>query len=51
MLARTHVHHYIGNNIELGTACGKLYRVSTMSIQDAGDSDIVKTLDPKAGSA
>ena len=48
MLARTHVHAYSGNNIELGTACGKLYRVSMMSIEDAGDSDIVKFLDPKA---
>ena len=47
MLAKTHVHHYSGSNIELGTACGKLYRVSTMRIQDSGDSDIVKVLDPK----
>jgi len=27
--------------IELGTACGKLYRCSTMAILDAGDSDIL----------
>jgi large subunit ribosomal protein L30e len=33
-----------GNNVELGTACGKLYRVAVMSIQDGGDSDIVKAL-------
>ncbi|KAI4574361.1 hypothetical protein MJT46_003640 [Ovis ammon polii x Ovis aries] len=26
MLAKTGVHHYSGNNIELGTACGKYYR-------------------------
>ncbi|KAJ2309126.1 60S ribosomal protein L30, partial [Coemansia sp. Cherry 401B] len=42
MLAKTSVHHYNGNNIELGTACGKYYRVGTMSILDAGDSDILK---------
>ena len=27
--------------IELGTACGKLFRCSTLSILDAGDSDIL----------
>jgi len=40
MLAKTGVHHYTGNNIDLGTACGKYFRVSTLSITDAGDSDI-----------
>ncbi|CAI7674660.1 cytosolic large ribosomal subunit protein L30 [Penicillium cosmopolitanum] len=41
MLAKTPVHHFAGNNIELGTACGKLFRCSTMAILDAGDSDIL----------
>ena len=45
MLAKTDVHHYNGNNIELGTACGKYFRVSVLSITDAGDSDILTTLD------
>jgi len=27
--------------IELGTACGKLFRCSTMAILDEGDSDIL----------
>lgn len=27
MLAKTGVHHYNGNNIELGTACGKYFKV------------------------
>merc|ERR1712071_695007 len=31
MLAKTGVHHYTGNNIELGTACGKYFRVCTLS--------------------
>ena len=44
MLAKTTVHHFKGNNVELGTACGRLYRVSTMSIVDAGDSDIIRSL-------
>lgn len=44
MLAKTGVHHYSGNNIELGTACGKYFRVCTLSITDPGDSDIIRTL-------
>ncbi|XP_037055073.1 60S ribosomal protein L30-like [Peromyscus leucopus] len=40
MLAKTVVHHYSGNNIELGTPCGKYYRVCTLAIIDPGDSDI-----------
>ncbi|ORX80091.1 60S ribosomal protein [Basidiobolus meristosporus CBS 931.73] len=43
MLSKTSVHHYNGNNIELGTACGKYFRVGVLSITDAGDSDILKT--------
>ena len=41
MLSKTSVHHYSGNNIDLGTACGKYFRVSCVAITDAGDSDIV----------
>lgn len=29
------------DNVDLGTACGRYYRVSCMSITDPGDSDIV----------
>ena len=36
MLAKTGVHHYSGNNIELGTASGKYYRVCTLAIVDPG---------------
>ena len=43
MLAKTGVHHYAGNNIELGTACGKYFRVCTLSITDPGDSDIIRS--------
>eukprot|EP00088_Acartia_fossae_P049868 TRINITY_DN5529_c0_g2_i1.p1 TRINITY_DN5529_c0_g2~~TRINITY_DN5529_c0_g2_i1.p1 ORF type:complete len:117 (+),score=39.23 TRINITY_DN5529_c0_g2_i1:31-381(+) len=44
MLAKTGVHHYVGDNNELGTACGKYYRVCTLSITDPGDSDIIRTM-------
>ncbi|KAJ2400160.1 60S ribosomal protein L30 [Coemansia sp. RSA 2559] len=43
MLAKTSVHHFSGNNLDLGTACGKLFRVGTLSVLEAGDSDILKT--------
>lgn len=41
MLAKAPVHHFDGTNIELGTACGKLFRCSVLAILDAGDSDIL----------
>merc|ERR1712018_74459 len=44
MLAKTGVQHYSGNNIELGTACGKYFRVATLSITDPGDSDIIRSM-------
>merc|ERR1712183_1201807 len=44
MLANTGVHHYTGNNIDLGTACGKYFRVCTLAITDAGDSDIIRSM-------
>ena len=44
MLAKTGVHHYSGNNIELGTDCGKYFRVGILAITDPGDSDIIRTV-------
>merc|ERR1712146_155945 len=44
MLAKTGVHHYSGNNIALGTACGKMYRTSVLTITDVGDSDILRSI-------
>ncbi|XP_054797207.1 60S ribosomal protein L30-like [Prosopis cineraria] len=44
MLAKVGVHHYNGNNVDLGTACAKYFRVCCLSIIDPGDSDIVKTM-------
>lgn len=42
MLAKCGVHHYAGGNSELGTACGKYYRVSVVAVTDPGDSDIYR---------
>ncbi|KAB0368160.1 hypothetical protein FD755_019926 [Muntiacus reevesi] len=49
MLAKTDVHHYSGNNIELDTACGKYYRVCTLAIIDPGDSDIIRSMPEQTG--
>jgi len=44
MLAKSDVHNFEGNNVELGTALGKLYAVSAMVITDPGDSDILEAV-------
>jgi large subunit ribosomal protein L30e len=44
MLAKTGVHHYTGNNIDLGTACGKYFRVGCLSVTDPGDSDLAREM-------
>ena len=41
MLSKATVYYYAGNNVDLGTACGKYFRVGTVAITDAGDSDII----------
>eukprot|EP00980_Cylindrotheca_fusiformis_P017590 scaffold5517_cov135-Cylindrotheca_fusiformis.AAC.20 len=43
MLAKTQVHHYAGDNTSLGTACGKFFNCSVLSIIDGGDSDILSS--------
>lgn len=35
----------LSDNNELGTACGKLFRVGVMAITDPGDSDIIATVE------
>eukprot|EP01068_Selenidium_serpulae_P017727 Selendium_serpulae@DN6401_c1_g2_i1.p1 len=42
MLAKIGVHHYNWGSQELGTTCGKMFRVSCMAVIDPGDSDIIK---------
>lgn len=44
MLAKTGVHYYSGDNNDLGTACGKFFRVGILAILDPGDSDIIRTV-------
>ena len=34
-------HRFSGNNIELGSACGKPFAVSVLSVINAGNSDIL----------
>nr|XP_003406346.1 60S ribosomal protein L30-like [Loxodonta africana] len=49
VLVKTGVHHYSGNNIELGPVCGKYYKVCTLAIIDPGDSDIIKSMPEQTG--
>lgn len=42
MLAHAQFVPFEGNNTDLGTACGKLFRSSVISILEAGESDILK---------
>ncbi|KAM9921210.1 LSU ribosomal protein L30E [Metschnikowia aff. pulcherrima] len=44
MLSKTQVYYFQGGNNELGTVCGKLFRVGTMAILDVGDSDILSAI-------
>ena len=41
LLGKVQVIHYAGSNVDLGTACGKYFAVSVISIIDGGDSDIL----------
>ena len=41
VLSNTPIYPYVGNNIDLGSACGKYHRVSILGILDPGDSDIL----------
>ncbi|BFU25261.1 60S ribosomal protein L30, putative [Entamoeba histolytica HM-1:IMSS-B] len=42
VLGKVQVVHYSGSNVDLGTACGRYFSVSVLSIIDGGDSDILK---------
>ncbi|CAM9470304.1 unnamed protein product [Phaeothamnion confervicola] len=44
LLAKLPVHHYLGSNTDLGTACGKYFRCSVLSVTDPGDSDILNSM-------
>ena len=42
VLSKSKTIFYKGSNVDLGTACGKLFRISCMSIVESGDSDILE---------
>ena len=42
-LAKIKIVFYNGNNIALGTACGRFHRCSTLAVIEQGDSDILQT--------
>ena len=42
MLSKTETILYNGSNTDLGTACGKYFRVSVLSVTNPGDSDIIR---------
>lgn len=44
MLSKTQVYYFQGGNNELGTVCGKLFSVGVLAVLDAGDSDILTSL-------
>jgi large subunit ribosomal protein L30e len=44
MLNKCPIHHFYGNNNELGIACGKFFSCSSVGIIDSGDSDIMNFL-------
>jgi len=47
LLANTNVYQYVGNNIDLGSACGRYHRVAVLGISDPGDSDILNLFEQK----
>merc|ERR1711939_1139739 len=44
-LARIKTYDFQGDNVDLGTACGKYHRCTCMAIIEAGDSDILNVLE------
>lgn len=40
MLNKCSVHHFYGNNADLGIACGKLFKCSCLGVLDPGDTDL-----------
>ena len=48
MLSQCDILPFDGDNVDLGTACGKYFRSSVISIIDAGESEILKMIKEKA---
>ena len=49
MVGKIKIIEYNGTNTDLGSACGKLFRLSCLSINEAGDSDILQEKKSKRG--
>jgi large subunit ribosomal protein L30e len=47
MLSNCDILPFDGDNVDLGTACGKYFRSSVISIIDAGESEILKMIKQK----
>jgi len=45
MLTKCSIHHFYGNNTDLGIACGKLFKCSSLGVLDPGDTDITNMID------
>jgi len=44
MLNKSLIHHFHGNNTDLGIACGKLFKCSCLGVIDPGDTDLTALL-------
>merc|ERR1712118_341792 len=44
MLSKISVHDYAGTNVDLGTICGKRFRVCSIAITNSADSDITSDI-------
>ena len=47
MLCQCDILPFDGDNVDLGTACGKYFRSSVITIIDAGESEILKMIKEK----
>jgi large subunit ribosomal protein L30e len=48
MLSQCDILPFEGDNVDLGTACGKYFQCSVITILDAGESEILKMIKDKA---
>jgi large subunit ribosomal protein L30e len=47
MLSQCQILPFEGDNVDLGTACGKYFRSSVITVLDAGESEILKMIKDK----
>ncbi|KAH7387143.1 hypothetical protein KP509_16G007800 [Ceratopteris richardii] len=44
LISKIGVHHYTRRNVDLGTTCGKHYRLCCLSITNPNDSNIMRSM-------